>query len=238
MTNSLRLASGVTFDPEEIEGLQTGILRSYLNLRDGDTMDCQGIPYFLQQLDVMVNALVSEFNNVHQNGYTMPFTNQNGSSGSVTGLNFFAADGVTAATIDIDEAILLSSFNIAASSEYVTMDEDGHMQTGNNLNALDMIYQIKERTDLDDVGSFEGFFKNFLGNLASEVALANNMNDAQDVLISSIAKQRNAVMTVSEDEEMTDLIRFQHAYNAAARCITTMDEALDKLINSTGVVGR
>ena len=40
------------------------------------------------------------------------------------------------------------------------------------------------------------------------------------------------------DEEMSDMIRFQKGYNASARMITTMDEMLDKLINSTGVVGR
>jgi flagellar hook-associated protein 1 FlgK len=36
---------------------------------------------------------------------------------------------------------------------------------------------------------------------------------------------------------MTNMIRFQHAYNAAARALTTIDEMLDKLINGTGRVG-
>jgi flagellar hook-associated protein 1 FlgK len=36
---------------------------------------------------------------------------------------------------------------------------------------------------------------------------------------------------------MTNMIRFQHAYNAASRAITTIDEMLDKLINGTGRVG-
>ena len=43
---------------------------------------------------------------------------------------------------------------------------------------------------------------------------------------------------VSLDEEATDMIRFQHAYQAAARVITTMDEMLNTLINQTGQVGR
>jgi flagellar hook-associated protein 1 FlgK len=36
---------------------------------------------------------------------------------------------------------------------------------------------------------------------------------------------------------MTNLIRYQHAYNGAARVITAMDDALDRLINGTGRVG-
>ncbi|MCL2030225.1 MAG: flagellar hook-associated protein FlgK [Oscillospiraceae bacterium] len=241
VTHALRLASGVDFSREDIDGLDNGILLNYLDLRDSLSVERPGLPYFITQLDVMVSALVQAFNDIHQNGNTMPFSSPDGSSDSVSGVNFFDPDGVTAATIALDEAILLSAFNIAASSEMVTMGEDGHWQTGNNENALDMIGFLKEnREDFlqnYDISSFEGFFKNFLGNLASEVALANNMRDAQEVLVASIDKQRNAIMSVSEDEELTDLIRFQHAYNAAARCITTMDEALDKLINGTGRVG-
>jgi flagellar hook-associated protein 1 FlgK len=43
---------------------------------------------------------------------------------------------------------------------------------------------------------------------------------------------------VSIDEEMTNMIQFQHAYNAAARIMTLQDEVLDKIINGMGVVGR
>jgi flagellar hook-associated protein 1 FlgK len=46
------------------------------------------------------------------------------------------------------------------------------------------------------------------------------------------------VSGVSLDEEMAQMLAFQHGYEAAARMITAMDEVLDKLINSTGLVGR
>ena len=39
------------------------------------------------------------------------------------------------------------------------------------------------------------------------------------------------------DEEMASLIKFQRGYQAAARALTTMDDILDTLINSTGRVG-
>ncbi|MFS8580221.1 MAG: hypothetical protein LOD88_09385, partial [Novibacillus thermophilus] len=42
----------------------------------------------------------------------------------------------------------------------------------------------------------------------------------------------------SLDEEMANLIMFQHAYNAAARNITAIDEMLDRIINGMGHVGR
>ena len=43
---------------------------------------------------------------------------------------------------------------------------------------------------------------------------------------------------MSLDEEMVELMRYQQAYAAAARVITTADSALDVLVNRTGLVGR
>jgi flagellar hook-associated protein 1 FlgK len=43
---------------------------------------------------------------------------------------------------------------------------------------------------------------------------------------------------VSLDEETTNMLKYQHAYQAAARVITTMDEALNTVINNMGLVGR
>jgi len=43
---------------------------------------------------------------------------------------------------------------------------------------------------------------------------------------------------VSLDEEISNLIKFQHAYNAAARNMTAIDEMIDRIINHLGLVGR
>ena len=43
---------------------------------------------------------------------------------------------------------------------------------------------------------------------------------------------------VSHDEKRIDLIQYNKAYSAAARVMTTLDEALDTIINKMGIVGR
>ncbi|MDA6963101.1 hypothetical protein OSM87_25875, partial [Escherichia coli] len=58
------------------------------------------------------------------------------------------------------------------------------------------------------------------------------------ILAASVEQNRQSVSAVSLDEEMTNMIKFQHAYNASARNITVVDEMLDKIINGMGVVGR
>jgi len=227
-------------DMLEVSG---GKIKGYLDIRDGNEKDNQGIPYFVAQLDTLVNALVYEFNEVHRQGWTMPFTDKDGLPWeSRDGILFFDEDGVTAATIKLSEDILLSGFNIAASSQLVErvrdpIDGTWHFNTGNNEIALRLISDVRERNDIDVIGSFEGFYKSFLSELASEVGHAKQMDISEQVLVDSLESQRLSVMGVSIDEEMTHLVRFQHAYNAAARTITSMDDLLDVLINRTGRAG-
>ena len=56
----------------------------------------------------------------------------------------------------------------------------------------------------------------------------------QQVLVGQLTKQREQVSSVSLDEETTNMIKYQHAYQAAARMISVFDSMLDTLINHTG----
>ena len=60
----------------------------------------------------------------------------------------------------------------------------------------------------------------------------------QEVLLNELENKRQSISGVSLDEEMTNMIRFQHAYNAAARFITSIDEAMEVVISRMGLVGR
>ena len=53
--------------------------------------------------------------------------------------------------------------------------------------------------------------------------------------LTTIDGQRQSVSGVSVDEEMTNLVQFQHGYDAAARLLTTINSMLDTLINHTGL---
>ena len=56
--------------------------------------------------------------------------------------------------------------------------------------------------------------------------------------LEQIANSKDSVSSVSLDEEVMNMMKYQQSYNAAARLMTTLDEALNTLINNTGVVGR
>ena len=57
-------------------------------------------------------------------------------------------------------------------------------------------------------------------------------------VLNGIQNSRDSVSGVSLDEEASNMMMYMSAYSAASRLMTTLDQALDVLINGTGVVGR
>ena len=53
----------------------------------------------------------------------------------------------------------------------------------------------------------------------------------QELLYEFFDFQRQSISGVSLDEEMTQIVKFQHAYVAAAKFLTTVDEMLAQTLN-------
>ena len=83
-------------------------------------------------------------------------------------------------------------------------------------------------------GAVVGYRKLIVG-LGVEASVATSNLQTQLVVSSQVDASRESVAGVNLDEEMTNMLQFQHAYSAAARMITTIDETLDVLINRMGV---
>jgi len=57
----------------------------------------------------------------------------------------------------------------------------------------------------------------------------------QTAIINQIENRRESVSGVSVNEEIGNLVRYQHAYKAAAKMIQTYSEILDILVNRLGI---
>jgi flagellar hook-associated protein 1 FlgK len=77
----------------------------------------------------------------------------------------------------------------------------------------------------------------FISRVGSEVREAGRNEANAQALADAVQDRRESVAGVSLDEEMGNLVRFQRAYQASSRAMSTMDEMLDVLINRTGRVG-
>ncbi|HHW36006.1 MAG TPA: flagellar hook-associated protein FlgK [Bacillales bacterium] len=110
---------------------------------------------------------------------------------------------------------------------------------GNGSNALEL---SKVKDALLSYGgnstNVHTFYQGMIGALGDQASEASRMLNISTTLTKSVEQRRMSISNVSLDEEMTNMIKFQHAYNAAARQITLIDEMLDKIINGMGIVGR
>ncbi|CAH0132428.1 Flagellar hook-associated protein 1 [Peribacillus simplex] len=96
----------------------------------------------------------------------------------------------------------------------------------------------KDQNSDELTGSFDTYYSGIIGKLGVDSQSAQKNLSNSVVLAASVNQNRESVSSVSLDEEMTDMIKFQQAYNASARMMTMMDEMLDKIINGMGTVGR
>ena len=83
-----------------------------------------------------------------------------------------------------------------------------------------------------------GAYANIQGQYGIDSKGTLSVLDSHMLVLENAADNRESVMGVNLDEEVMSLLKYSQAYGACARLMTTMDEALERLINNTGIVGR
>ncbi len=82
------------------------------------------------------------------------------------------------------------------------------------------------------------FYRNLIADLGNTGMEAISASQAQSGLVAQINNRRSEISSVSLDEEMSNLIRYQHSYDAAARVVNAIDEMVDIIVNRLGTGGR
>lgn len=247
---------------------KSGKLKGLLDMRDNMGGNEKGIPYYMDQLNRFTTIFTARFNLQHRQGYGLAGAGNNhnffnepagvlnkivpvgatdqeiienyeqnpankGKTIFKVGTDWYEVDIIQANGIDIASDIEDLN-NIAAAT---TDDGSGSGLSKDGSNALNLS-DLRHDGNMFTWGTPDDFFKSMISNLGVDGQEAIRMVDNQGVLITQIDNKRQSVSGVSLDEEMTNMVKFQHAYNASARMITTVDEMLDKVINGMGVVGR
>lgn len=86
-------------------------------------------------------------------------------------------------------------------------------------------------------GKADQDYASLVSRIGTDMSGARRAEENAQALVGAVDERRESTSGVSLDEEMTNLVRFQRAYQASSRAMTTFDEALDVLINRTGKVG-
>lgn len=167
------------------------------------------IPSYAGQLDSVANQLVTTVNTQHQLGYDL-----NGNAGG----NFFDPTGTTAATIKvaITDPALVAASSVPPSAGQPSLD-------GGNAQAL---------ANMSGTGA-DAAYRKMIVALGSESNTIQQRTTTQQSVVNQVEASRDSASGVDLDEEQTNLITFQHAYDAAAKYLSVIDSILDTLINHT-----
>jgi len=96
-------------------------------------------------------------------------------------------------------------------------------------------------TSTDSTATYSGSLSNFADTFTSDIATAvSNVSEkasSSQTSLNNINDERESISSVSTDDEGVNIIKYQQAYDANARVITTIDQMLATLISSTGEVG-
>ncbi|WP_223065962.1 flagellar hook-associated protein FlgK [Paenibacillus caui] len=211
-----------------------------VTLKDGSKIPAgQTIPKGSEVVSPM-QVQVDGFNGLHELGYNLE-------NPAESGVPFFTASGGGAFTIDnisVNPDIIKDTNKIAASSKYETVGGTNRTIRGNSdiANALaslrDVTFTFPDNLTSLTEGTTDDYFRAVTSDLGIRANNIARNQDNQQNLVDSLQMSRQSVSGVNLDEELADMIRFQQAYNAAARSMTTVDEMLDRIINQMGIVGR
>lgn len=210
-------------------------------LPEGTVLD--GVTYtganrtLTEDLTVTVKGL----NGLHQLGYI------NGNPPEAGGPFFTTKDGsdvITAENICLNPDIINDPNKIASSMATEGTGADEKLISGNNTLAK-LMAQLKDtKFTFSGAGSgianstINDFYGSLVGQLGVQSKEATRQYENEGKLVVQADTRRTSVSGVVELEEMMEMVKYNHSFNAAARFMTTYDEILNKLINGTGTAGR
>lgn len=152
--------------------------------------------------------------------YSFYFSDDTSGVMATLGVNTFFS-GYDAATMGVSSAVSGAERLIASGKS---------LAGGDNTNLLELIALRDLPAANGGTQSFEDYYRGIIGRLGVEGGRANSRLEVYNDLVTGLENEREAVSGVSLDEEMTKMLQYQRAYQAAARVITSMDACIETLL--------
>jgi flagellar hook-associated protein 1 FlgK len=198
-------ADGTAVDiTNEIGG---GRIRGWLDVRDTFLED------YRQRLDDLAGGLISEVNGRHAGGFDL---------NADPGEDFFSGTG--AMDISVNPVLLSDADRVAAAASPTGVPGDGANAVA--IAGLQQAFIMNGGTT-----TAADFYQALVTDVGTAVQTAGNRAEHHDLVSRSLNSYRESISGVSLDEEMLNLVKFQHAFEAAAKLVTTVDEMFSTVMD-------
>jgi flagellar hook-associated protein 1 FlgK len=185
--------------------LTGGSIQGTIDARDGELSQMQS------SINTLASTLITQVNGIHDSGYSLSGT---------TGAQFF--NGADASDITVNQTLVDDPTLIQASNS-ATANQDNSV--ARQLGDLANVTQAS-LTNL----TFGDSYGQTVTALGNSLANANTQVTNQTSVSNMLATQRSSTSGVNIDEEMTNLMGFQRAYEASAQLVTTVNQMMQTVI--------
>jgi flagellar hook-associated protein 1 FlgK len=180
-----------------------------------------------KRLNALINVMLREINYLHKSGMNIKDPPEYGDDIFVV----------------INPAKPLEMGNIRLNPNLSDLSVIAASKTGmpgDNTIALEIANLRNKAMIVDKTGlvSLDDYYQYIILTVGSKGSEATNIAESQGRLVEAADAQRTAIAGVSMDEEMTNMLKFKFAYDAAARVLNIIDSMLETVVNRLGMVGR
>ncbi|HOQ08251.1 MAG TPA: flagellar hook-associated protein FlgK, partial [Clostridiales bacterium] len=180
-----------------------------------------------KRLNALINVMLREINYLHKSG--MNIKDPPG-----YGVDLFVV---------INPAKPLEMGNIKLNPELADLSLIAASKTGNagdNTIALEIANLRNKAMIMDKMGlvSLDDYYQYIILTVGNRASEAVNIAESQGRLVEAADAQRTAIAGVSMDEEMTHMLKFKFAYDAASRVLNIIDSMMETVVNRLGLAGR
>jgi flagellar hook-associated protein 1 FlgK len=177
------------------------------------------IPSYSSSLDTFAQNIMDSVNAVHTAGYGLKANEADPSA--PTGTQFFTSYGN--GVLAINPALTANPSLVAASSTGASGDNATANQIANIFDAPTMS---------GNTVSLNQFYTSFVGKIGTDSSNASNNETNQNLILTQVQSARNSFSGVSLDEEMTNMLKYQRAYDASAKLIKVVDDMMSTIIST------
>ena len=133
--------------------------------------------------------------------------------------------------IEVNQALKNDVMSVAAAYK----DNSGNVNAGDGRAAVEIAAIRNTKVMIGHERTFDDYFADSVTNVGLKGEQAENMHLSHSAVMEDLRLLRDSISGVNIDEELADIIKFQHGYNAAAKFVTVWDSLLDTIINRLGV---
>ena len=200
--NSLSLVTAVDQKSAKLTGGALNALATVYNTSIAD---------YQSNIDTIANSLVQKVNDIHKTGYSI-------TDPPKTGINFF--DEYTNGLLVINDDILRDPKMVAVSS-------DG---TDGNSDIAVKIGELSDAKSIDGL-TFSEKYASLISKVGTDKQTVDQSMDSNQLVLDQLQNQKSSYSGVSVDEEMTNILTYQRAYQASAKMVQIADQLIETLIN-------